>query len=190
MNINDIILIISIIIVILYIFMFLTGRMQVEQFAAGGEIDQYLGTYLKKGYVVYPGTIVMWSGNIANIPIGYLLCDGTNGTPDLRDKFIVGASTNSKYKIGDKGGNDNVILSVDQLPSHNHTGTTSSNGIGAGCSRTAGNGNFLVGNPDNKGNCGNTNHIHTFTTDPTGNNKAIDIRPNYYALAFIIKTAN
>ena len=37
------------------------------------------------------GVIAMWSGSIGQIPSGWKLCDGTNSTPDLRDKFIVGA---------------------------------------------------------------------------------------------------
>ena len=39
----------------------------------------------------FRGLIVMWSGAIAEIPPGWALCDGTQGTPDLRDRFIVGA---------------------------------------------------------------------------------------------------
>jgi len=38
------------------------------------------------------GGIIMWSGTIASIPAGYYLCNGSNGTPDLRDRFVVGAS--------------------------------------------------------------------------------------------------
>lgn len=41
------------------------------------------------------GAILMWSGTISNIPSGWVLCDGTNGTPDLRDRFVVGASQDS-----------------------------------------------------------------------------------------------
>src|SRR5262245_14075787 len=41
------------------------------------------------------GVIVMWSGTIATIPSGWFLCDGTNGTPDLRDKFVVGATSDA-----------------------------------------------------------------------------------------------
>jgi len=37
------------------------------------------------------GAIILWSGSIVNIPAGYALCDGTNGTPDLTDKFVYGA---------------------------------------------------------------------------------------------------
>ena len=66
------------------------------------------------------GVIVMWSGRIADVPSGWALCDGNNGTPDLRERFIVGASqddsglaktvvTGSLTKAGDG-----------QIPAHNH----------------------------------------------------------------------
>jgi len=42
--------------------------------------------------IVPTGVICMWHGTLANIPTGWVLCDGTNGTPDLRDKFVVGAA--------------------------------------------------------------------------------------------------
>lgn len=48
------------------------------------------------------GAILMWSGSIGSIPSGYVICDGTNGTPDLRDRFIVGAGTS--YSVGNNGG--------------------------------------------------------------------------------------
>jgi microcystin-dependent protein len=48
----------------------------------------------------------MWSGAVDAVPEGWLLCDGENGTPDLRDRFIVGAGTT--YEMGETGGADNV----------------------------------------------------------------------------------
>jgi hypothetical protein len=48
------------------------------------------------------GAIVMWSGSIGSIPSGYYLCDGQNGTPDLRDRFVVGAG--NTYAVGNTGG--------------------------------------------------------------------------------------
>lgn len=65
------------------------------------------------------GIICMWSGTLEEIPKGWHLCDGTNGTPDMRNRFIVGYG--SKYGIGDKGGNDSATLSSDNLPPHSHT---------------------------------------------------------------------
>lgn len=69
--------------------------------------------------VVPSGVIVMWSGVVADVPAGWLLCDGTNGTPDLRGRFIVGAG--GEYTPGSKGGAAEVTLSKDQLPAHAHT---------------------------------------------------------------------
>lgn len=193
MKINDIILIISIIIIINYVFYCLTNK--TENFTTGGEVDQNYTTYLTRGYVIAPGTVVMWAGNISSIPIGYVLCDGTNGTPDLRDKFVVGASTNLKYKIGNIGGNDSVTLATNQLPAHNHTGKgTSDNSVtNAMCGTGQGGGPYyLRGKPGTLTDCQQPVHNHTFsfTSDNTGGNLPIDIRPNYYALAFIMKTAN
>ena len=48
------------------------------------------------------GTVFLWYGSIASIPDGYILCNGANGTPDLRDRFVVGAG--STYAVGDTGG--------------------------------------------------------------------------------------
>lgn len=64
------------------------------------------------------GTIVIWSGTEENIPTGWQLCDGTNDTPDLRDKFVLGAGP--EHAVGDSGGEEEVTLTTDQLPSHNH----------------------------------------------------------------------
>jgi hypothetical protein len=68
------------------------------------------------------GEVKMWHGAIANIAAtwgaGWQLCDGTNGTADLRDRFIVGAGTS--YAPGNTGGLNLNALSIAQLPAHNH----------------------------------------------------------------------
>lgn len=63
------------------------------------------------------GTIVMFHGS--TIPTGWAICNGQNGTPDLRDRFIVGAG--SSYNLGATGGSDTVTLSTNQIPAHSHT---------------------------------------------------------------------
>ena len=65
------------------------------------------------------GMIILWSGNTGNIPSGFVLCDGNNGTPNLTDRFIVGAG--AAYSPGATGGSSSVTLSVSQMPSHSHT---------------------------------------------------------------------
>ena len=64
------------------------------------------------------GIIAMWSGTASNIPTGWLLCDGSNGTPDLRDRFIVGAG--STYSPKATGGEATHKLTTAEMPNHNH----------------------------------------------------------------------
>lgn len=68
------------------------------------------------------GIISMWSGSVGSIPAGWQICDGTNGTPNLYDRFIVGAG--SAYAVGSSGGVETVTLSLSQIPGHQHSGTT------------------------------------------------------------------
>ena len=70
------------------------------------------------------GMIILWSGNTGNIPSGFVLCDGNNGTPNLTDRFVVGAG--AAYSPGATGGSSSVTLSTSQLPSHNHSFSGSS----------------------------------------------------------------
>ena len=119
--------------------------------------------------LVPPGVIVMWSGSIANIPSGWALCDGTNGTPDLRNRFIVGAG--SSYAVGAKGGAAEVTLTVDQMPSHRHS-VAAQFGSGSGVT------GLYYGD-------GTTSM--TVWTSYVGGGKPHENRPPYYALAFIMK---
>lgn len=64
------------------------------------------------------GGIIIWSGQANAIPQNWQLCDGTNGTPDLRNRFVVGAGEN--YQVGNVGGSDNVKLNISQMPTHTH----------------------------------------------------------------------
>lgn len=68
------------------------------------------------------GIITMWSGSIATIPTGWALCNGSNGTPDLRNRFIVGAG--STYSVDATGGSATTTLTANELPAHTHVVTT------------------------------------------------------------------
>jgi len=106
--------------------------------------------------------IVMWSGSIVSIPAGWVLCDGTNGTPDLRDKFIVGAG--GTYNPGDTGGAATHTHEF-TLPNHTHS--------------------LPVGNDVQYGTGADDTTLPATvsgTSDPTNH------LPPYYALAFIMKT--
>jgi hypothetical protein len=71
------------------------------------------------------GMIIHWYGLAANCPVGWAICDGTNGTPDLRDRFIVGAG--HSHGLGDSGGSaaqtitvDSHVLTTAEMPAHGH----------------------------------------------------------------------
>ena len=64
------------------------------------------------------GSIIPWYGSPGNIPNGFALCDGKNGTPDLRDRFLVGGG--NAYKLGDIGGENSVKLAATQIGNHYH----------------------------------------------------------------------
>ncbi|PCH69384.1 MAG: hypothetical protein COC06_07500 [Bacteroidales bacterium] len=67
-------------------------------------------------HTIPTGLISMWSGE--NLPDGWALCDGTNDTPNLQNRFIMGASNESP--IGTTGGAKEVTLATDQMPKHAH----------------------------------------------------------------------
>ena len=83
------------------------------------------------------GGIVMWSGTIAEAEAltNWTICDGANGTPDLRDKFVlgVGSSANASTATkGEEGGNNTITLSEGQMPAHNHNITDNGHSHGNG----------------------------------------------------------
>ena len=139
------------------------------------------------------GTIVMWSGSLFEIPDGWALCDGTNGTPDLRDRFIL--SVSASEDPGETGGSHTKTLSVSNLPSHTHSFTTDSAGAHdhslyiSGSAPAHPTGAKMEANGDDYGgHIGSAGaHTHSGTTDATGNGSSFDIRPKYYKLAFIMK---
>lgn len=78
-----------------------------------------LGTIPTSSSTVPSGMILLWSGSVGSIPTGYYLCDGSNGTPDLRNRFLVGAG--DAYAVNATGGSaDSIVVS------HTHTATSTS----------------------------------------------------------------
>lgn len=89
------------------------------------------------------GIITMWSGSTATIPSGWVICDGTNSTPDLRDKFVIGAG--STYAVDATGGDT----------THNHTGNTGYTGGGT----LAGPGTAKIGTQSHRHTISSVNHL-------------------------------
>lgn len=133
------------------------------------------------------GAVIMWSGATNEIPSGWQVCDGTNGTPNLQDRFVVGAG--NTYTLNDTGGAAQMALSVDQMPAHSHSGTTSQNG-GIELSKSEDHGlknNYAMATQNYLENYTRGEHTHTFTTSTAGDSQPFDNRPPFYALAFICK---
>lgn len=138
------------------------------------------------------GGILLWSGSIGSIPAGYVLCNGSNGTPDLRNRFVVGAG--STYAVDATGGSTDAVLvshthtatSVVTDPGHNHVSQSNGapNGGGAGAAYTNGMGNF-PGQTINSNTTGITVATTNTTVGVSGTNANL---PPYYALCYIMKT--
>jgi microcystin-dependent protein len=143
--------------------------------------------------LVPSGVIVMWSGSIASIPSGWLICDGSNSTPDLRNRFVIGANaddagvakTNVTGSATQTGGSaDAIVVSHTHTitdPGHNHTYNRDTLDV-------------LDGGPFTRrsGTNADANNTSTATTgitiDSTGSSGTNANLPPYYALAYIMKS--
>jgi len=90
--------------------------------ANAGIYDAQVATTAYVNSVLPRGMIVMWGGPIGNIPTGWKICDGSGGTPDLRDRFVAGAG--NSYSVGATGGSNSVALTANNLPAHSHSASS------------------------------------------------------------------
>ena len=152
------------------------------------------------------GVIMLWSGSSASIPVGWALCNGSSSTPDLRDRFVVGAGTT--YAVAATGGSANAVV-----VSHFHTAATASNGDhqhfvasnlntgGSDVTNTttivrqkddAGDSNYRLVGTATTASVGLTSvngaHTHSVTVDSSGVSGTNANLPPYYALCYIMKT--
>ena len=142
------------------------------------------------------GGIILWSGSTGSVPSGWYLCDGTNGTPDLRNSFIVGAG--NTYAVGATGGTADAIVVT-----HTHTATSTvtdsghSHALGGNYTNAGGSVANLslqklnalreLSQPTDISTTGIT--VATSTTNQsTGTSGTNANMPPYYALAYIQKT--
>ena len=139
------------------------------------------------------GGIIMWSGSIATIPAGWVLCNGSNSTPDLRNRFIVGAGLN--YAVDGTGGSTDAIVvshnhtatSAVSDPSHVHGGVMVHPGTTLEQGQAGGPDGPLSGSNQNTASAstGITVATSIASTGSSGTNANL---PPYYALAYIMKT--
>lgn len=152
------------------------------------------------------GVICMWSGTLAAVPSGWALCDGNNGTPNLLDRFVVGVPTNgtnpgatggstSKTTTGHthtnpntgSSGSHNHNINVVDASAMAHSGARKLyEGVASGFY-----GYYDIDDHPVHGHSANSgyggNHYHTQGNTGSSTDTITDIRPKYYALAFIMK---
>ena len=122
------------------------------------------------------GIIKIWSGAISVIPAGYVICDGSNDTPDLTDRFVIHADADAAgtNDVGDTGGASTHSLSVAELAAHTHSANVTG---GSSPAKT------IYGSAPHS-----ADYLHTVVVEATGSGTAHTNRDKYYALAYIMKT--
>jgi len=184
-----------------------------SQTMSGGDAN-ISGNFYSNGELVQLapiGMIVLWSGSAASVPTYWSLCDGANGTPDLRDRFVVGAG--NSYAPGATGGSATVSLTSAQIQGHTHSFSYSNPTL---VSSTDDGGdhthNYLFRTEETKRRRGpyscwrgtqsyptnsTGDHNHTFNTtmnfnintNNAGSSSAHENRPPYYSLCYIMRTS-
>ena len=148
--------------------------------SAGDNSTKVATTAYVANNAIPSGGIIIWSGSAAAIPSGWYLCNGSNSTPDLRNRFVVGAG--STYAVGNTGGSaDAIVVSHTHSvtdPGHNHTVGIQTKTLdqNAGGSSLAGAGTTTTSTA--------STGISISSTGASGTNANL---PPYYALCYIQK---
>lgn len=138
------------------------------------------------------GGVIMWTGAVNQVPSGWALCDGTNGTPNLKDRFVVGVG--DRFGSGKPknltGGEEDHMLTAAEMPVHTHNDTGHQHGL----RQLAGNDNGEgFSHPRQSNTSGVQFGISTHTDSGyanlsnAGGGQPHNNLPPYYALAFIMK---
>jgi microcystin-dependent protein len=158
------------------------------------KIDAEKSNYKPSPSEIPYGLIAMWAGSIASIPSGWVLCNGSNSTPDLRDKYILSVGTSEEP--GAVGGATSHLHTYNELPQHTHSSSTDGNhwhtvlcrqgGPGSQPQPCSGSGSLNF-NTDSV-----PNHTHTITESGTSScsTDSGSSMPPYYKLAYIMKQSS
>jgi hypothetical protein len=163
-----------------------TGTATAPTAALGTNTTQLATTEFVIANSVPSGLIAIWSGSSATIPTGWLLCNGSSSTPDLRNRFVVGAG--STYAVGATGGSADAVV-----VSHTHTATVTDPGhnhsysLAIGGSPQSGSATPCLTSttPSTTGTASTGITVANSTTGVSGTNANL---PPYYALCYIMKS--
>lgn len=172
---------------------------------AGVPTFQNLTTVLQQllDEVVPLGGIVAYKGDVSVLPSTWAVCDGTNGTPDLRARFVIG-SNDSTFPPDSTGGSSTIsssaagahnhggttgahALSISEMPAHTHSynvAVVTTFGSGGGATRTT----DLAGSTTGSAGSGAA-HSHTITA-AADHQHTVTILPPYYSLVYIMRVGN
>ena len=149
-----------------------------------------IGTAPAAAAPIPSGSILLWSGSIGSIPSGWVLCNGSNGTPDLRDRFVIGAG--STYAVDATGGSADAIV-----VSHTHTATSTvtdpghahdSNVKNSGDYSGGGGANVATFNEPSQNTSSATTGVTVATTVASAGVSGTNANlPPYYALCYIMR---
>jgi hypothetical protein len=135
------------------------------------------------------GMVIAWTKS--TIPLGWAICNGQNGTPNLRKRFIIGEHTSySSYRSGRTGGEERVTLSTSQIPSHRHHfedkfyASSDSSSKDSWSKRYGGKNNH---GDDSRADGDNYIWYRDSNTSYTGSSHSHNNMPPYYALKYIMK---
>ena len=146
-----------------------TGGGTVSNLTVKGTLE--LPGDLAKGAIPVGG-IVVWTQE--KVPDGWAVCDGTDGTPDLRARFVMGATDD--YPAGTTGGEESVTLTLEQMPDHQHGYPDPGNSDTVRYEETAS--RYAVWTDYQTG---------THYMDPVGEGNPHENRPPFYAVYYIIR---
>ncbi len=125
------------------------------------------------------GMIMMWYGDTSSVPDGWAICNGQNGTPDLRNRFVLGAG--SSYGLGDTGGEASHTLTTSEMPSHKHISPFNERGEASGYP-------WGIASSGHYGSNGGIDYDNYWAyTSPVGGGSAHNNMPPYLALYYIMK---
>lgn len=149
------------------------------------------GTFTENTQTEPAGFIKLWTSDPGNIPPGWAICDGNNGTPDLRLKFPRAVPSN-EASSGNVGGSHSITITESQLPPHSHSASVDTLGDHYHLGwyqdvKDTGSGGYTLGGDFTSTTTSNGSHSHSFDIPSDGGGSSVENEPIYQTVHFIMK---